>query len=121
MVSTKYRDIEVRVSGVRLSPTRTKVSCRNFELFVDKLGGEAPSPLDLTLASLIGCLNITATLVARDMGIGIDDASFEAVGIFNPSVFYGKGGPRAGYREVKVLVRLKTNADEEKLKEFIRR
>lgn len=117
----EYKDLEVRVSGIRLSPTKTKVSSGAFELLVDKLGGEAPSPLDLMLASLIGCFNITATLVAGDMGIEIEEASFEAVGTFNPSVFYGKEGPRAGYKEVKVLIRLKTNADDETLKEFIRR
>lgn len=117
----EYKDIEMRVLGVRLSPTKTKVSCGGFEVLIDKLGGEAPSPLDLTLASLIGCLNITATLVAGDMGIEIEEASFEAVGTFNPSVFYGKEGPRAGYKKVSVVMRLKTNADEEKLREFIRR
>ncbi|MEM0041700.1 MAG: OsmC family protein [Candidatus Korarchaeum sp.] len=117
----EYKDLEVRVSGIRLSPTKTKVSCGGFDLMIDKLGGDAPSPLDLTLASLIGCLNITATLVAQEMGIEVSEASFEATGIFNPSVFYGKEGPRAGYKEVRVVMRLKTNADEEKLKEFIRR
>lgn len=115
----EYKDMEIRVLGNRISPTKTKVQCSGFEVLIDKLGGEAPSPLDLTLAALIGCLNITATLVAQEMGIGIEDASFEARGVFNPAVFYGKEGPRAGFKEVSVTLRLKTNVDESKLKEFI--
>jgi|YelNatPaOPRAMG01_1025707.scaffolds.fasta_scaffold02382_5 uncharacterized OsmC-like protein len=121
VVSTEYKDIEIRASGRRVSPTMSEVRCGNFELSIDKLGGEAPSPLDLMLASLIGCLNITATLVANDMGIKIEDATFEAIGIFNPSVFYGKEGQRAGYKEIKLLFRVKSDADDEKLKEFIRK
>jgi len=117
----EYKDIKVRVSGIRVSPTKTKVTCGGFELLIDKLGGEAPSPLDLALASLIGCLNITATLVAEDMGIRIEEAEFEAVGLFNPAVFYGKEGPRAGYKGIRVVVRLRTDADEEKLRELMRR
>ncbi|MCC6029723.1 MAG: OsmC family protein [Candidatus Korarchaeum sp.] len=121
MMSTEYKDIEIRASGRRVSPTMSEVRCGDFELSIDKLGGEAPSPLDLMLASLIGCFNITATLVAEDMGIEIEDAAFEAIGIFNPSVFYGKEGQRAGYKEIKLLFRVKSDADDEKLKEFIRR
>ncbi len=120
-MAMEYKDMEVRVSGVRLSPTKTRVSCGGFDLLIDKLGGDAPSPLDLALASLVGCINITATLVAKEMAIEVSEASFEAMGIFNPAVLYGKEGPRAGYKEVKVIMRLKTDADEEKLREFIRR
>jgi len=43
------------------------------------------------------------------------------VGKFNPSVFYGKEGQRAGYKEIKVLFRVKSNADYEKMREFIKR
>ncbi len=117
----EYKDIEIRALGRRISPTMSKVACDKFEISIDKLDGEAPSPLDLMLASLIGCFNMTATLVANDMGIEIEDATFEAVGKFNPSVFYGKEGQRAGYKEIKVLFRVKSNADYEKMREFIKR
>lgn len=117
----EYKDLEIRVSGSRVSPTKTKVQCGGFEVLIDKLGGEAPSPLDLILAALIGCLNITATLVAQEMGIEIEDASFEAKGIFNPSVFYGKEGPRAGFKEAIVTFRLRANADEAKIREFLKK
>jgi len=114
-----YKDMTIKVVGKRLSPTKMKVKAGNFEITIDKLGGEAPSPLDYTLAALAGCLNIVATLVAKDMGIEIEDLSVEVEGVFNPGKLYGKGTQRAGYKEIKAKIKVKTDADEETLKKWL--
>ncbi|ASJ03613.1 osmotically inducible protein C [Thermococcus profundus] len=115
----KYKDMPIRLSGVRLSPTKMKVVGEDFEITVDKLGGDAPSPLHYQLAALAGCLNIVATLVAKDMKISIEDLSVEIEGIFNPARFMGADEGRAGFKEVKAIIKVKTEADPGTLKRWL--
>jgi len=115
----KYKDMPIKISGIRVSPTKMKVVGDGFEIMVDKLGGEAPSPLHYQLAALAGCLNIVGTLVANDMKIDLEDLEVEVVGILNPSKFMGLEDGRAGFKEIEVTIRVKTNADEETLKKWL--
>ncbi len=115
----KYKDMPVKISGIRVSPTKMKVVGDGFEIVVDKLGGEAPSPLHYQLAALAGCLNIVGTLVAKDLKIDVEGMEVEIVGIFNPSKFMGVDNGRAGFKEIDVTIRVKTDADEETLKKWL--
>ncbi|RLF83987.1 OsmC family peroxiredoxin, partial [Thermococci archaeon] len=115
----EYKDMAIKVVGERVSPTKMKVKARDFEISIDKVGGKFPSPLDYTLAALAGCINIVATLVAKDMGINIEDLNIEVEGVFNPGKLYGQGNQRAGYKEIRVKVKVKTDADEETLKKWL--
>ena len=47
---------------------------------------EYPSPLAYALASLTTCNQVTASIVAKEMGIDIDSYAFEVAGDFNPTV-----------------------------------
>ncbi|KPU63422.1 osmotically inducible protein C [Thermococcus sp. EP1] len=116
----EYKDMTIKVVGKRISPTKMKVKAGEFEIMIDKVGGGFPSPLDYTLASLAGCINIVGTLVAKDMGINIEDIEIEVEGVFNPGKLYGKGTQRAGYKEIKVKVKVKTDADEETLEKWLK-
>ncbi|KUK18159.1 MAG: Uncharacterized protein XD54_0547 [Thermococcus sibiricus] len=115
----EYKDMTIKVVGERVSPTKMKVKAGDFEIVIDKVGGEAPSPIDYVLAALAGCTNIVATLVAKDMGINIEDLNIEVEGVFNPGKLYGQGDQRAGYKEIRVKVKVKTDADEETLKKWL--
>ncbi|MDK2784082.1 MAG: hypothetical protein PWQ32_1671 [Thermococcaceae archaeon] len=53
------------------------------------------------------------------MGINIEDLKVEVEGVFNPGKLYGQGNERAGYKEIKVKVKVKTDADEETLKKWL--
>ncbi|CAB49466.1 OsmC family protein [Pyrococcus abyssi] len=117
----KYKDLEIRVVGKAVSPTKTLVKTENFEIMVDKLGGEHPCPLDYTLAALAGCLNIVGHMVAKDMGFNIEELEIEVTGIFNPAKFMGLDGERAGFKSVKAIIRVKADVDEEKLKEWLKK
>ncbi|WP_087038150.1 OsmC family protein [Thermococcus litoralis] len=114
-----YKDMTIKVVGERLSPTKMKVKAGNFEITIDKIGGEAPSPVEYLLAALAGCLNIVATLVAKDMGIQIEDLSVEVEGVLNPGKFMTGEGEKAGYKEIKTKIKVKTDADEETLKKWL--
>lgn len=75
----------LRINAVKAESdgTFTKTQTENnFTITADKskkLDGpsKGPSPIDLFLASLIGCLNITSQAIAKDLGFTIDQASFD--------------------------------------------
>ncbi|WP_297436358.1 OsmC family protein [Thermococcus sp.] len=117
----RYKDMKIAVSGKRIGPTKMVVKAGDFEITVDKLGGEAPSPLDYILAALAGCMNIVGTLVAKDMKINIEDIDIEIEGTFNPGKLYGNGSERAGYKDVTVRVKVRSDADEKTLREWLER
>ncbi|AEH24057.1 OsmC family protein [Pyrococcus yayanosii] len=117
----EFKDLPIKVSAKALSPTKTLVRCGDYEVITDKLGGEAPSPIEYILAALAGCINIVGHMVAKDMGFEIEGLEIEVEGTFNPAKFMGKNGDRAGYKDVKVVVKVRADVDEETLGEWLKR
>lgn len=98
-----YRVLPVEVEANRESPTRTTVEARDFELVVDEpddMGGtnEGPNPLEFLLAGQAGCLNVTATKVATDMGIELEDLEITIEGDFDVEAFQTEAPRRANCR-----------------------
>jgi len=120
----EYKDMIIKVIAQRSDPhkpMKMSVKSGKLEFFVDKLGGDAPSPLEYLLASLAGCINIVGNIVAKEMNIKIDDLKIEVEGVFNATkLFTGKGG-RAGFKKIKTKVYVKSNADSKKLEEWLRK
>ncbi|KPN30035.1 OsmC-like protein [Halolamina pelagica] len=56
------------LTASRLSPRRTEVSTGDAEFVV----GKDVNPVEYLLGSLVACLNLTGTMVARDMDIDIE-------------------------------------------------
>lgn len=124
MSRVAYKDQYITVAGFRESPNKPMkmvVKTGNYEIILDKLGGEAPSPIEYLLASYAGCINIVGEIVAKDMDIKIHDIKVEITGIFNPSKLLTGLGERAGYRELNVKVYVKSEAGLEVLKEWLSR
>ncbi|AMM54550.1 OsmC family protein [Pyrococcus kukulkanii] len=117
----KYKELEIKVVGKAVSPTKTKVKAGNYEIIMDKLGGEAPSPIEYVIAALVGCINIVGHMVAKDMGFEIKNLEIEVTGIFNPAKFMGQNGDRAGFKSIKAIVKVDADVDEETLKEWLKR
>ncbi len=119
-----YRDQLITVVGYRPTPDRPmKMVVRSgaHEINIDKLGGEAPSPIEYLLASLAGCVNIVGEIIAREMGIKVDDMRIEVTGVFNAAKLMTGAGERAGYKEIDVKVYVKSEANPETLREWLRR
>jgi uncharacterized OsmC-like protein len=95
------------------------VKSGSFEIVTDKLGGEAPSPIEYVLAALAGCFNIVGEIVAREMGIAIEDLKVEVSGVFNASKLMTGVGERAGYREINVKVLVKSGATADVLRTWL--
>lgn len=81
---------------------------------VPPFGGadSAPSPLSYTLGALTGCNQITAALVAKDLGIALGRLSFEAVGDFDPSVLAAGAEGNANFDAVRIAATIETDADD---------
>lgn len=119
-MKTEVKDVTVRVSGKRVSPTMMVVKCGNYEVVTDKIGGEAPSPVEYVLAALAGCINIVGTLVARDLNINIENLEVNVEGVLNPGKYMTGVGDRAGYKEIRTEVIVKSDADLETLRKWIK-
>ncbi|AJC74327.1 osmotically inducible protein C [Pseudothermotoga hypogea DSM 11164 = NBRC 106472] len=118
-------DLKFSISATSETPTRTQVKARNFTMYVDEppqLGGEdkGANPVEYMLAALAGCLNVVGHMVAEEMNIKLDGLTIDIEGILNPAKFQGKSdAERAGYKEINVTIRAKTNAPDDVLKKWI--
>ncbi|MEM0005092.1 MAG: OsmC family protein [Desulfurococcaceae archaeon] len=123
MSKVQYKDTVFKVKGYQVPGKQPMFFCvesGNFKIYIDKVGGEAPSPLEYLLASLAGCINIVANIVAKEMNVNIENLEVEVEGVFNAEKLYtGKGG-RAGYKEIKAKIRIKSSAPREQLEKLIK-
>ncbi|HEY8541469.1 MAG TPA: OsmC family protein [Pseudothermotoga sp.] len=119
-------DVKFSVAAKAETETRVMVKARNFTMYVDEppqLGGEdkGANPVEYVLAALAGCLNVVGHLVAKEMGIVLRELSIEIQGILNPAKFQGKSQQeRAGYKQIDVLINVKTDADEKTLAKWLK-
>lgn len=87
----------------------------------ERLGGTnaGPNPLEYELAALAGCLNVTGHMVAREMGISIEDLTMELSGSLNPARFMGRNeDDRAGFKEITVKLNFSSTADSQTLEKW---
>jgi uncharacterized OsmC-like protein len=118
-------DLEFKVHGRSESPARIRVAARNFQLVVDEppqLGGtdEGANPVEFVLAALVGCLNVVAHIVAKELGFRIDSLEIESSGTLNPErLFNQPTDDRAGYKRIGVKLRVKADADEATLERWL--
>ncbi|WP_041077245.1 OsmC family protein [Thermotoga caldifontis] len=118
-------DLKFSVSAVSETPTRVQVKTRNFTMYVDEppqLGGEdkGANPVEYLLAALAGCLNVVGHMVAKELNMKLDGLAIEIEGVLNPAKFQGKpNAERAGYKEINVTIKAKTNASEDVLKKWL--
>lgn len=120
----EYKDMVIKVVAQRPDPNKPmKMSVKSgkLEFLVDKLGGEAPSPLEYLLASLAGCINIVGSIVAKEMGIKIEDLKIEVEGVFNPTKLFTGKGERAGFKKIKTKIYVKSDTALEKLEEWLKK
>lgn len=106
--------------------TKTIVEARGFRMTIDEpenLGGtnSGANPVEYLLAALSGCLNVVGHLVAREMGFKLNGLEIVLDGDLNPAKFAGKSmEDRAGYKEVRVIMKPDTDADKETLDKWLK-
>ena len=103
---------------------RSEVSIRQHSLTVDEpeaLGGTdaGPNPVELVLAALGSCQEITYRAYATVMGIPLDHVSVTMEGDIDLRGFFGVDeSVRAGYEAIRGTVHIESSASEEQLQQL---
>ncbi|APW96388.1 osmotically inducible protein OsmC [Halobiforma lacisalsi AJ5] len=102
--------------GERHSPKRTRIDTGDAEFVV----GKDVNPVEYFLGAILGCLNSTGTMVARDMGIEIDDLTATIEGDVDYDSYRGEEtDARPGLQGLTVSVAIESDADEDRLEEWL--
>jgi putative redox protein len=100
---------------------RSEAKIRQFSLTIDEpvnLGGSdsGPNPVELVLAALATCQEITYRAYATALGIPLESVSVKLDGSLDLRGFFAvKDGVRAGFTNISGVVELKSAAGPEEL------
>ncbi|MFO7791693.1 MAG: OsmC family protein [Candidatus Saliniplasma sp.] len=102
----------------------SEVKIRDFTITIDepeRIGGtnKGPNPVEVLLASLVGCLDFTGTIVAQQMGYELEDFKLDVEGELDPRGVMGKADVPMGLQEICVKVKEVKGIPEEKIPEFL--
>ncbi len=112
----KLPQVNITVRAKSETPTRLKVQSGKFKMIIDEpeaMGGTnlGPSPIQVLLMSLAGCLGVTGHAIARQKGLKLNDLKIEIKGNMNPCNFMGCSfEERAGFQNINVVVNPKFEA-----------
>jgi uncharacterized OsmC-like protein len=73
----------------------------------EQMGGtdDGPSPIQVLLMSLAGCLNVTGHEIARQKGLVLRGMKIKIEGVMNPCTFLGCSfEERAGFQQIDVKI-----------------
>jgi len=104
------KEMSVTVHGKSESPMRMKIKSGKFEMIIDEpeeMGGTniGPSPIQVLLMSLAGCINITGHQVANQRGMKLNGMKIKINGNMNPCTFIGCSfDERAGFQTIDLNV-----------------
>lgn len=122
-MATQKREIKVLITGESENPTKMNLQAGKFKLIIDEpkgMGGtdEGPSPIQVLLMSLAGCLNVTGHEIARQKGLKLNSMKVKIEGVMNPCTFLGCSfEERAGFQNIIVTVNADMPGASEKEKE----
>ena len=104
------REVKVIVKGQSENPTKMNLTSGKFSMIIDEprnMGGtdEGPTPIQVLLMSLAGCLNVTGHEVAKQRGLKLNGMKVMIEGVMNPCAFIGCSfEERAGFQQIKVTI-----------------
>lgn len=79
---------------------------------------EAPSPLFYALGSLSSCNQVTAALVAKDLGVRLGQLKFEVQGDLDTAVLVGGEEGNANFDRVRVTASIESDATPEQFRQL---
>ena len=104
------------LAGERLSPNRTRIDTGDAEFVV---GGDV-NPVEYFLGAVLGCLNSTGTMVARDMDLPIDAMELSVAGDVDYASYRGDpSDARPGLQTLEVSLSLDTDADDDTVAKWL--
>lgn len=110
-VLTRYE-----LAGNRLSPKRMRIEIGGGELEV----GRQANPVEFFLAGVLGCVNSTGTMVARDMDLEIDDLTAVVTGSVDYAAYRGEQTEsRPGLQQLAIRLDVSSTANEAALQAWV--
>lgn len=112
---------QFKVETRQVEGLRSEATARQFTQIIDEpetIGGtdQGPSPVEVALAALGSCHEITYRMCADELDIPLDGVSVKLVGNIDFQGFFGVGGTvRPGFGDVDVEVTLDSSASQEDL------
>lgn len=109
-MNNNQREMSVTIHAQSESPARMKIKSGKFEMIIDEpenMGGTnlGPSPIQVLLMSLAGCINVTGHEVARQRGMKLNGMKLKIDGVMNPCTFIGCSfEERAGFQTINLRV-----------------
>jgi len=103
--------VNVNVHAKSETPARLSIQSGKFKMIIDEpenMGGTdlGPSPVQVLLMSLAGCLNVTGHEVARQKGMKLNGMKIDINGSMNPCNFMGCSfDERAGFQQINVSIK----------------
>ena len=107
---TAKRQVNVTIHAESETASRAKIKAGKFEMIIDEpapMGGTdlGPSPVQVLLMSLAGCLNVTGHEVAKQRGMKLNGLKIKIEGTMNPCTFMGCSyDERAGFQQINVTM-----------------
>jgi len=101
------------------------VKIRDHSITIDepeKAGGtdKGPNPVEVLLSSVVGCLDFTGTIVAKEMGYKLEEFELTVEGGLDPRGVMGKADVPVGLQYIRVEVINIKGIPEEKIPEFLK-
>jgi uncharacterized OsmC-like protein len=105
------------------SKMKTEVETGKHRFVIDEppdLGGtdEGANPLEPLLGALVGCENVIANFVAKELGFQLNGIRFHAEGILDPRGLMGDPNIQPYFQEVKIRAEVETDESEERVQEL---
>lgn len=102
---------------------KTTIQSKQHTLILDEppaVGGgdEGPDPLSYLLASLAGCENIIAYMVAQEMNFDLQSMEMDVKGVLDPLGMRGEPGVQVFFEKVSFKAKVSTSESEERLAEL---
>jgi len=121
MKYNKYKVSSNMKEGMKVKVNNT----RGHEIIIDEpesSGGidEGMNPVEITLASLAGCLSITTSFLAKKMKIKIEDLSIDVEGEINKKAMTSTEVD-SGFKEVRYNINIKSDSSKEEIEKLIKR
>lgn len=104
--------------------TKTVIQAGRHQVIIDEpplFGGEdtAPSPVEMYLCSVAGCINAIGQWTAKELKIKIEKLEIEIEGeIYGERFLNNDLSHRAGFEKIEVQLCLESDANEKQLKEW---
>ena len=116
------KKMEFHVTGTT-DGMKSNLKAEQHNITIDEppaMGGtdKGPDPLSGLLATLAGCENVIANMVAKEMNFDLQSIEFDVHGELDPRGLMGESGVRPYFEKVQINAKVTTSESQERIDEL---